>query len=357
MQQPYCIFVSGARNITVRHNDITNVPYSGIRVWGHFNSSSANTAAFDSGAAAVFNISGNHVHEIGMSLLSDFGGIFVTTRPAHGSNDCVAGYGDNSCNVLALVAGNSVHSVRHHDHGGAGIYTDESSGRTNVTDNLVFNCSGWGLHLHCGWKHVVVNNLFAGNTAVAPAPFAAYEKSDYAAEPWCNFHSHNTSSQGFSLWRNIFDQAVAPQVGVGRPVPIFNNAPSTAPSTYGNISNVLVNTTLDMNLYTCADGDSCGCNFPRNRSLAAWQAWGGKDAHSVGGLPGYLPDLREALAIRRDFRVDPGRSAAVSHIGFKPLPLQQVGPRPDVQRLVACHNNGGDAGVWWRGCAVGALRS
>lgn len=355
MQQPYCVFVSGASGITVRHNDITNVPYSGIRVWGHFPSAAETTAAFDAGDAAVFNISANHVHDVGLSLLSDFGGIFVTTTPAHNVADCVEGYGDNYCNVLALVRGNVVHGVRHHDHGGTGIYTDESSGRTNITGNLVFNCSGWGLHLHCGWKHTVSDNLFAGNCAVPPAPFPQYQERDYAAEPWCNFHSHTTSSQGVALTRNVFDQRVAVQAGgVGRHVSIFNNA--SARATYGNLSNLLVNATLNANLYVCGDGSSCSHDFPGGMSLAQWQDWGGEDSRSASVTdPGYGPDPNTTLGRRRDFRLFTDRSPALRAIGFEPLALAEVGPRQEVLRLAVCRNDGGDSGRWWNGCTVEPL--
>lgn len=127
---------------------------------------------------------------------------------------------------------------------------------------------------------------------------------------------------------------------------------------YGNTSRVLLNSTLDYNVYSCADGTTCPHDFlggaVEGRSLAAWQAWGRKDAHSVAGDAGFATDFT-ALAVRRDFRVDPARSAALRAIGFVPLNLDAVGPRADALSLAVCANNGGDSGVWWRGCSFGIV--
>ena len=97
VQQPYCVFVSGASDIRVVHNDISGVMYSGIRVWGFDHPA----ADFDSGTP-VFNVSFNHVHDVGMGFLSDFGAIFVTSRPGPGA-DCVVAYGADRCAVCVFV--------------------------------------------------------------------------------------------------------------------------------------------------------------------------------------------------------------------------------------------------------------
>ena len=76
LQQPYCVFVSGASNITVRNNDISDVAYSGIRVWGHFATDSVATRAFDSGTSAVFTIENNHVRVL-LTLLFYYSFYFV----------------------------------------------------------------------------------------------------------------------------------------------------------------------------------------------------------------------------------------------------------------------------------------
>eukprot|EP00035_Acanthoeca_spectabilis_P030685 m.10422 g.10422 ORF g.10422 m.10422 type:complete len:779 (+) comp4318_c0_seq1:371-2707(+) len=352
LEQPYCIFVSGKRNITVRHNDVSDVPYSGIRVWGHFITDSVATSDFDTGVTAVFTIENNHVHNVGLGELSDFGGIFVTTRPggAHG-RDCAEAYGPDACNVLALVSGNVVHGVRHHDHGGAGIYTDESSGRANITHNLVFNNSGWGVHLHCGGWHTLVNNVFAGNAAIPPAPFPQYMLRDYSAEPFCNFGAHPLTVQGAVVLRNVFDQSVAPTAGIGRHVSVLNNF--TVPNQgYGNASNVRTNVTFDFNVYSCSDAD-CLSDFPGDlqsgRSLKEWQSWANQDTHSLYGNPGFADDPK-ALSVRRDFRVDPSRSPAVLASGFVPLDLTSVGPRLSNLVIATCSNDGGDSDPWWDGC-------
>ena len=159
LQQPFCVFLSGYRNISAIHNDISDVAYTAIRVWA-WNVHGKRLDDFNTGTAAVFNVSFNHIHAAGTGLLSDFGAIFVTSRP--GTPDCIASWGSHKCAVAALVHGNVIHNVRHFDHSGIGLYTDESSSHANLTNNLVFDCGSWGLHLHCGTDHVVLNNIFAG---------------------------------------------------------------------------------------------------------------------------------------------------------------------------------------------------
>jgi hypothetical protein len=69
-------------------------------VWGHFETDSVATRSFDAGDAAVFSVINNHIHNVGLSMLSDFGAIFVTTRPGGRGQDCGEAYGADACNVL-----------------------------------------------------------------------------------------------------------------------------------------------------------------------------------------------------------------------------------------------------------------
>jgi hypothetical protein len=252
---------------------------------------------------------------------------------------------------------------------------------------LVFNASGWGVHIHCGAWHVVTNNVFAGNAAVLPpASFPQYTFQDYAAEPFCNFQFHPHAPQRVQVTRNIFDQSVAPSVGIGRTVSILNNN-TVQHQGYGNTSNAIRNATLDYNLYSCWDavtyvangvgsggggggggGDGrgtidaarngCRSDFPGDtvagRTFAGWKAAAHQDEHSVVGSPGFGDDAATTLALRRDFRVDPARSEAVRAIGFEPLDARAdaVGPRSSLLSLAHCHNFGGDVGVWWQGCSL-----
>lgn len=76
-------------------------------------------------------------------LLSDYGGIFVTTRPGtEATGDCGPRH---ECNVAAVVDSNVVRSLRHFDHASNGLYVDEAAARVNLTRNLVFDLGtlGW----------------------------------------------------------------------------------------------------------------------------------------------------------------------------------------------------------------------
>eukprot|EP00039_Didymoeca_costata_P025599 m.13918 g.13918 ORF g.13918 m.13918 type:complete len:779 (+) comp4953_c0_seq2:339-2675(+) len=342
IQQPFCVFVSGKSGINVLHNDISNVPYSGIRVWA-FNKPSEK---FNEGVP-VFNISFNHVHHVGLGLLSDFGAIFVTSRPGSGA-DCIGSYGEQRCQVAVLVTNNVIHTVRHFDHSGIGIYTDESSSLTNITKNLVFDCGSWGLHLHCGDKHVVRNNIFAGNAAQQPVALETYSlRSNYAVEPFCNFGAHNDSIQGTVMTRNVFDQAITSAAGVGRAVSILNNV-TGANTVYGNINNTVINVSSFSNLYSCVSGSDCKGNFPNARSFQEWQQQTNEDVGSCTGNPGFS----KGFSARRDYRIQLNQSQCASKIRFEEISFDNVGPRKELLSPIVgvCNNNGGSESVWWQGC-------
>ena len=164
--QPYCVYLGGKRNISIEHCDISDVPYSGIRALG--------SRVHE--AEPLFRIEANHLHRFGSAfspthygltgtLLSDFGGIFVTTHPGfHG--DCAEGNNEGhpqACAADANVHNNVVHNGRYFQHGCVGLYADQAVSHVNFSSNLVFDIGSAGLELHCGSADTVTGNIFAGN--------------------------------------------------------------------------------------------------------------------------------------------------------------------------------------------------
>ena len=67
--QPGGIRVQGTSNITVTHNVVGHVPYAGIMVGWQQGLPAADPTA------PIFRVEHNHIHDFGLGILSDFGGM------------------------------------------------------------------------------------------------------------------------------------------------------------------------------------------------------------------------------------------------------------------------------------------
>ena len=119
------VFAGYTDGTVIAHNEIRNMPYSGISVgwgWGEEDAGGGRVAyyqpfKFDTPTPAKNNlIEYNHIHHV-MSSLRDGGGIYM----------------------LGNMPGTVIRGNHVHDGHGAGIYLDEGSGFIEITGNLAYN--------------------------------------------------------------------------------------------------------------------------------------------------------------------------------------------------------------------------
>lgn len=176
------ILICHASYNEIADNEVAYTNYSGISVgwiWGFAKSTCYGNI-----------IRRNHIHHIGMGLLSDMAAIYLL--------------GIQSGTV---IESNYIHDVISAHYGGYGIYTDEGSSYITVERNLVINCKTSCFWQHYGAHNAVRNNVFAfahggvvsmgtsrtdahtgaileGNTLITEGDEAIYHTS--APGPFCN---------------------------------------------------------------------------------------------------------------------------------------------------------------------------
>jgi len=152
MFQPSCIHVRGAANIRVAWNSVQRISYAGIRIgW-----QKAFQTEYVKQGEYVFYVDHNHVHDYGLGILNDFGGIYLSTNIA----DCKDKQDMSICNLHALITNNVVNSGKGYLYGGSGIYGDTSSSALTVQGNWLYNLSDAAVVFHCGKRNLAKNNVF-----------------------------------------------------------------------------------------------------------------------------------------------------------------------------------------------------
>jgi len=134
--QAVAVLVGQCSGVQVVHNHIHQFRYSGISVGWHW--------GYQDGHAYGNIIEYNHIHDIGLGMLSDMGAIY-TLSPQPGSR----------------IRFNLIHDVESRGYGGWGIYLDEGTSHMLVESNVVYRTKSNGFHQHYGKDNVIQNNIFA----------------------------------------------------------------------------------------------------------------------------------------------------------------------------------------------------
>lgn len=252
------------------HNHIHDLYYTGISVGWTWGY--ADSVAYDNA------IEHNHIHNLGQGLLSDLGGIYLL-GVAPGT----------------VVRGNLIHDIVKYHYGGWAIYPDEGSSHLVIEDNVCYDTNATVFNQHYGRENIVRNNIFAfGSEGIV---------SLGRAEP----------HRAFTLERNIL-------VTAGQPLFISGYGLDLAHPTFGSDLNLAWDTAGD--LVAAANG-SRSRRDPAPRGWAEWRALG-QDRHSL------VADPRFADLAGRDFTLKADSPAF--ELGFRPLDLSRVGPRPPEER-------------------------
>lgn len=112
--QPCSIHIRGRSSIVVEYNQLSHSPYAGIKVGWQTGTPTPPSSII----SPVFSIQFNRVHDYGLGVLSDFGGIYLS------SNDNLC-FEKATCYLPSLVYNNIVSAGRHYNYGSEGIYMDE----------------------------------------------------------------------------------------------------------------------------------------------------------------------------------------------------------------------------------------
>ena len=130
------VWIGDSGHCHVHHNEIFNFRYSGI--------SSGWTWSYCPSYTIANRFEYNHIHHIGMGVLSDLGGIY--TLGLHPGS---------------TIVGNVFHDISAYGYGGWGIYQDQATAFFRVENNLVYRTQGAGFFQNYAKDALVRNNIFA----------------------------------------------------------------------------------------------------------------------------------------------------------------------------------------------------
>ena len=264
----------------IAHNEISDLYQIGI------------SAGWDWGRKQTISrenrIEYNHIFHLGQKLSSDMGGVYLLgVQPG------------------TVVRNNLIHDVEHAHYGGWGIYTDAATSNVVIEDNIVYDVSANAILTNPpNRENQVRNNIFAfGRQGVARV-----------AETW-QAKRGNPEGRAATYLYNIF-------VADGQPLYVvdFSSAPPHAPN------DIFIS---DLNLFWDISGKIGKMiqapwwkNVPA-MSVDEWKARG-SDRHSIIADPMFR-NLKT-----RDFT--PGKDSPAWAVGFEPIDMSTVGPRPPEKR-------------------------
>jgi hypothetical protein len=151
----YAVGVSAVGGMRVLNNEIGLTPWSPVHTVLP-GGGAAPDAPFPAGGAQV-EIARNLLHDYGLGVLSDMGGVYLDVFPKGVRNATWlrAHVHDNVLLRASCYAGG---------YGANGLYNDDGASGVVWERNIVSGVGGHALSLHCGVDAVVHNNLFYNNS-------------------------------------------------------------------------------------------------------------------------------------------------------------------------------------------------
>jgi Right handed beta helix region len=230
----------------------------------------------------------NDIHDIGLGMLSDLAGIYTIDRLMVPRD--------------IVIRNNVVHDIESRGYGGWGIYFDDGTAGVTAENNIVYRCKSGGFHMHYGngktlGESILQNNIFALSRE------AQIERS--RNEPHIQFRfegnivywkegtllGRNWEGKGYRFERNIYwDRRF---VG-GDPDQAIRFGPWT---------------------------------------FKEWQQRG-QDLDSIVADPLFMDPEKDNFTLRRD-------SPALK-LGFNPIDISNLGPRPRSSRALWLQPRGRD---------------
>lgn len=209
----------------------------------------------------------NHIHDLGHKVLSDMGGIYTLgVQPG------------------TVLRNNLIYNVTSAHYGGWCIYPDEGSSHLLIENNVCHDADRQPFHQHYGRANVVRNNIWVfGGKSVG-------------------IYSRNEPHDGLIWLRNIM---------VSKGEPIFKSG--FAPDLEAH------RMMADCNLYYDTTGKPHFLMADKKYSFKQWQALG-RDQHSI------VADPKFKNLAKRDFTL--AKDSPAFKLGFKPIDVSKVGPRP-----------------------------
>ena len=259
------IWIGQSSRNTICHNEIT-----GPLMWAI--SAGWSWAYFPLQRARDNVIEFNHVHHLGTGILGTHGAIYALgTSPG------------------TVIRNNYIHHIYASDKWGSGegIILDNGCYGIVVEDNVVYDAAagGYGSNFNC-CGNFIHNNIFAYGTK--------YQLTVYGDRP-----DKGPRAKGEIFARNIV---------------IWREGPLLKESDWPDF-----NTLWDYNLYYREGGEPVTFLSEKKYSLEQWQAQG-MDVHSVIADPLLVDPAAGDFDLKND-------SPALK-LGFKPIDLSTVGPRP-----------------------------
>jgi hypothetical protein len=252
----------------ITHNHIHDFYYSGI--------SCGWVWGYRESVSWQNTIEKNHIHDLGHGWLSDMGGVYMLGPQPD-----------------TRVQGNLIHDIEKANYGGWGLYTDEGSTGVVLENNVVYNTNAQLFHQHYGHENIVRNNIlaFGGEAAVALSRYDGV--------------------QAFTFERNIV---------ITKDAPLF----------IGGYANIYGQGTIfsDLNLFWSPSEASLKVQKVLNGPLQTFTEWqsAGYDQHSIVADP-----MLKSIDINK-FDWNLGDNSPALALGFKPIDLSDVGPRPPYVR-------------------------